>query len=82
MSEPEIDRVLVCSCMLSSIGFDTERCALQVEFSNGCLYRIDDVAPKTFDALMQANNFDHYFRESILNRFKLTKIGTLMPMGW
>ncbi|MDW3225786.1 MAG: hypothetical protein R8G34_23335 [Paracoccaceae bacterium] len=43
LSEPEIERMLVCSDIFLSIGYDTKRRALQVEFANGYLYRIDDM---------------------------------------
>lgn len=82
LSEPEIERTLVCSCMFSSVGFDTQRRALEVEFRNGYLYRIDNVSAETYLALVQAKNFDRYYREHILNRFEMTKIGAVPPMGW
>lgn len=82
LTEPEIDRTLVCSCMVSSIGYDPARRVLQVEFNNGGLYRVDDVPAQTYRALMRAQNFDHDFRQNILNRFDLTKIGSVTPMGW
>lgn len=82
ISEPEIERTLVCSSMVSSIGFQTGKRALQVEFNNGFLYRVDDISFQTYRALMQAENFDRYYRDNILHRFEMTKIGALMPMGW
>lgn len=81
LSEPEIERMLICSGILSSIGYNAQRRALQVEFTNGHLYRIDDVSAHTYKALMQAENFDRYYREYIKYRYKITKIGALMPMG-
>lgn len=81
LSEPEIERMLVCSGIFSSIGYDTKRRALQVEFTNGCLYRIDDVSAKTYRALMQAESFDRYYQENIQKRFEMTKIGAVTPLG-
>lgn len=82
LSEPEIERRLVSSSIFSSIGYDRKRRALQVEFTNGHLYRIDEISAKTYGALIQADNFDRYYRENIQQRFEMTKIGTLMQMGW
>ncbi|NRB03980.1 MAG: KTSC domain-containing protein [Rhodobacteraceae bacterium] len=81
LTEPEIERALVCSCMISSIGFDSARQALQVEFCNGHLYRVDEVPAETYEALMQAENFDRHYRENILGHFEIEKIGVLMPLG-
>ena len=81
LTEPEIERAHVCSSMISSVGFDPARQALQVEFSNGHLYRVDEVPAETYDALMQAESFDWYYRNYILGHFESEKIGILMPLG-
>ncbi|MFK7878210.1 KTSC domain-containing protein [Roseobacter sp.] len=82
LPEPEIEREIVHSSFLTTIGYDTTRNAIQVEYKNGCLYRIDGVPEQTYGALKKADNFDQFFREQILNQFEMTKTGTLMPMGW
>lgn len=80
LSEPEIDRHFVKSTSIATLGYDAEKRCLQVEYSSGHLYRIDDVSPGTYQMLQSTEEFDRVFQRHVLAAHQFTRIGCLLPI--
>jgi hypothetical protein len=61
-----MQRQLVISSNLQSVGYDPERKVLEVEFKDdGSIYRYSNVPKNIYDNLMQAPSHGSYFSENI-----------------
>ncbi|MEP4199196.1 MAG: KTSC domain-containing protein [Aliishimia sp.] len=80
LSEPEIDRHFVKSTSIATLGYDTEKRCLQVEYYSGHLYRIDDVSPGTYQMLQSTEEFDRVFLQQVCKGCSFKRIGCLLPI--
>lgn len=60
-----MERKAVESNHLVSVGYDTERLILEIEFKNGSVYQYNDVPQPVYEAMMRAKSVGTYFRASI-----------------
>ncbi len=67
MDVPEISRTEVTSSAINSVGYDSDEEMLEVEFSNGRVYRYFDVPEYVYDDLMDADSKGQYFNEHVRN---------------
>ena len=69
-----MDRVSVTSSNLNSVGYDSQKEILKIEFHSGGIYQYFDVTSKIYDELMTAPSHGKYFARVIKPRFKWTQI--------
>jgi hypothetical protein len=69
-----MDRELVHSRALRSVGYDRDANTLELEFTSGTLYRYFDVPEFTHRALMLAKSKGHFFQTSIDRRFRFEEV--------
>lgn len=75
--QPErgIDSKLVRSTMVAAIGYFEEDQILRAEYRNGWVYDVNCVQPCVFEELINSENFDYSFRELILKRYDMFRVG-------
>jgi hypothetical protein len=62
-----MQRQMVESSNLRSVGYDAERSLMEVEFKNGSIYQYKGVPQAVYDELMRANSHGQYFNSKIKN---------------
>ena len=60
-----MNRQLVESSNLASIGYDAENEILEIEFNHGGVYQYFDVPENVYDELMDADSHGQYFDRNI-----------------
>ena len=66
--EEAIPRSSVRSSALRSVGYDQEQQTLEIEFTNGAVYRYFDVPPEVYRGLMAAESHGRYFHQHVRNK--------------
>jgi len=56
-----MDRESVESSMIKSLGYDTSRFLLEIEFTNGKVYQYLDVLPGVYDSLVESDSVGKSF---------------------
>lgn len=69
-----MDRIPLESEALTSIGYDPERCVLEVEFASGRVYQYFDVPRHEVDRLLGAESRGHYFGERVRDRYRYAAV--------
>lgn len=64
-----MDRLLVNSSNLVSVGYDAAAQTLEVEFQSGNIYKYFDVPESTYQSLMTADSKGEFFHDNILKEF-------------
>ena len=67
-----MDRNKVSSSNVASLGYDNG--IMEVEFSNGNLYRYAGVSQADFDSLMNADSIGKAFHSTIRGKYQGTKV--------
>jgi len=67
-------REVVASSSLRSIGYDRKTHTLEVEFSNGGVYRYEDVPLALWTELRHAPSKGKLFQEKIRDQFPTTRM--------
>jgi hypothetical protein len=62
-----MERQSVSSSNLASVGYDTQRHVLEVEFLNGSIYQYSGVPESEYRGLMSASSHGSYFNANIKN---------------
>jgi hypothetical protein len=70
-----MDRQVVDSSNLKSVGYDERRRQLEVEFEGGSVYRYSGVPVEEYDALLAATSPGSYFQNFVRSRFEFVKVG-------
>ena len=63
--EHAIERSPVRSSALRSVGYDEDGQTLEIEFTNGAVYRYSDVPPEVYRGLMAAESHGRYFHQHV-----------------
>jgi hypothetical protein len=63
--EHAIERTPVRSSALRSVGYDKDSQTLEIEFTNGAVYRYSDVPPEVYRGLMAAESHGRYFNQHV-----------------
>jgi len=64
-----MDRILVNSSNLVTVGYDATAQVLEVEFQSGRVYQYLDVPESVYQDLMTASSKGEYFHDNILKEF-------------
>jgi hypothetical protein len=70
----EMERLLVTSSVLRSVGYDNSSWALEVEFHNGSIYEYRNVPPDIYAALMSAPSKGQYFDATIRKSYDCRRV--------
>lgn len=69
-----MDRTPVSSSHLTSVGYDSARSTLEIEFSDGSVYQYFDVPSYEHEGLMQASSHGKYLHAHIRDRYRYTRL--------
>jgi len=70
-----MERYLVASSNITSIGYDETTQTLEVEFLNGTLYQYYNVPPNMYEQLMQAGSKGRFVNTYIKNAYPYSRVG-------
>jgi hypothetical protein len=69
-----MNRKVVNSSMIGSIGYDPAGQVLEVEFNDGAIYQYYGVGEALYTDLLNAPHKENFFDERIKNAFQFVKI--------
>ena len=69
-----MDRAPVTSSAVVSVGYDTVRQILELEFVDGDVYQYYDVPQTTHKALLNAPSIGQFVNTDVKGRFRYTKL--------
>jgi hypothetical protein len=69
-----VDRAPVTSSAVVSVGYDTLRQVLELEFVDGDVYQYYDVPETTYRALLNAPSIGQFVNADVKGRFRYTKL--------
>jgi len=70
-----VEREYVESSMITSVGFDSESCTLEVEFkSNGQVWQYFDVPEPTYLEMKSAPSVGNFFHINILRKYRESRV--------
>jgi glutamine cyclotransferase len=69
-----VDRAPVTSSAVVSVGYDTVRQILELEFVDGDVYQYYDVPQTTHKALLNAPSIGPFVNTDVKGRFRYTKL--------
>lgn len=69
-----MQRMLVISSMIRSVGYDKRHSLLEIEFASGKIYQYEAVPEEVYRGLMSAGSKGRYFEEQINGRFRYSRI--------
>jgi len=70
-------RVPLQSRAVVSAGYDAEKCALEIEFSSGRVYRFSNVPAAVYDWLLRVPNKGVYVTRSITSQYAYEDVTAL-----
>lgn len=68
-----MDRIVVTSNNVASVGYDIGSMTLEVEFRNGSVYQYFDVPEPVFRELMSAASVGGYLNANIRNSYRYVR---------
>jgi hypothetical protein len=69
-----MERQMVSSSCLKSVGYDPDRCLLEIEFLTGGVYQYFEVPESIFRELMAAPSHGKYFLQHIRDKYRYQRI--------
>lgn len=69
-----MERIDVSSTSIRSIGYDSDRRLLEVEFRSSALYRYDEVPDWAAEALITARSKGRHFERRIRDRYAYERV--------
>jgi hypothetical protein len=69
-----MDRTLVRSSNIRSIGYEASSLTLEVEFKSGSLYQYMGVPQNQYEALMNARSIGRHLNSNIKGRYRYVQI--------
>ena len=69
-----VERVLVISSHIRSVGFDRETLTLEVRFTNGRVYQYLDVPESVYCGLLSARSAGRYFNDRIRDVYRFIRV--------
>jgi hypothetical protein len=67
-------RIVVDSSMIAAVSYDAPRCALEIEFRSGRVYRYVDVPREVFRALLSARSKGEFFQANIEASYESARV--------
>ena len=68
-------RINIISSSIKSIGYDSQSCILEIEFSRGAIYQYKDIPSFHVIRLLFAESVGKYFDINIKKNYEYEKIG-------
>ncbi len=72
--EKGITRQTVESSVLATVGYDTAKRLLEIEFHSGAIYRYRDVPEEIHRRLLAAESKGHFFGATIRDKFRSERV--------
>ena len=69
-----MERQIVSSSNIASIGYDDTTSTLEIEFLNGSVYYYYDVPHREYQSLMQAESHGKYLATNIKGKYRYSKV--------
>jgi hypothetical protein len=69
-----MDRILVHSSNIISVGYDTNSHIMEVEFQSGSVYQYFDISEDLYQSLMTAHSKGQYFHDNIMNQYDFEEL--------
>lgn len=69
-----MDRLLVNSTNIVTVGYDASKHILEVEFQSGSIYQYLDVPESMYQNFMTADSKGQYFHDNILKEFDFQEV--------
>lgn len=73
-SSLNIQRIVVASSNIASVGYDAEKRILEIEFHHGAIYQYFDVPKEVYDGLMGAGSKGSFYMNEIKDKFEYQNI--------
>lgn len=70
-----MDRSMVSSSNIVSVGYDPASETLEIEFSNGSVYQYYNISQNTYDQFMAAASKGQFLAYQIKNAFPYSRVG-------
>jgi hypothetical protein len=71
----EMERIVVSSSSVASLGYDGDSQTLEVEFTNGGIYQYMNVPPETNSELMESASKGTFVNQFIKPMFVAVRVG-------
>ncbi|HEV7453762.1 MAG TPA: KTSC domain-containing protein [Candidatus Saccharimonadales bacterium] len=69
-----MDRLLVNSTNIITVGYDADSKTLEVEFQSGKIYQYSDVPEDIYQELMAASSKGQFFHDNVMNQYDFTEV--------
>ncbi|TXF98942.1 KTSC domain-containing protein [Massilia arenae] len=69
-----MERIMVTSSNIHSVGYDGENQILEVEFKNGGVYQYFGVQSSEYDEMLSAESKGKYLNANVKNRYPFSKL--------
>jgi len=69
-----VERIVVESTNLDSVGFDRGKSTLEIEFRDGSIYQYYDVPEMVYEGLMRAGSKGRFLHENIRDVFRYVRL--------
>ena len=69
-----MERILVNSSNVSSVGYDADSQTLEIEFNSGGVYQYSGVPESVYEGMMGADSKGKYFHANIKNTYPYSKL--------
>ena len=70
-----MDRILITSSNIKSVGYDKDSQILEIEFNNGNTYQYIDVSSHVYQSFLDAESKGKFFHKNIKNVYTVGTIG-------
>ncbi len=70
-----MDRILITSSNIKSVGYDKDSQILEIEFNNGNTYQYIDVSSYVYQSFLDAESKGKFFHKNIKNKYTVGTIG-------
>lgn len=70
-----MERVIIRSTQIRSVGFSEKEEILEIEFVNGKIYKYFGFSAVKFKEFMNSRSKGQYFSQYILNKYRFEKVG-------
>jgi len=69
-----MDRILVQSSNIISVGYDLSARIMEVEFQSGGVYQYHGIPEDIYQSLMTAHSKGQYFHDNIMNQYDFEEV--------
>lgn len=69
-----MNRILVSSSNVATVGYDSETQTLEIEFNNGGVYQYFDVSQDIYEALISADSVGKFLNANIKGYYRYARV--------